>query len=98
MLFALFCIMMMMMIPFLFSKDRQNVHLGGKGDVGDLGGTGKGEVVIRIYCMKKLFSIKEKKSGKKQNKQKIPPPKKKATHKSSSRMFGQSYHFPRSHF
>lgn len=57
--FILFCIMMMMMImvmvPFLFSKDRQCVHLGGKQDGGDLGGTGKGEVVIRIYCMEKTY-------------------------------------------
>lgn len=60
---------------FFFPKDRQSVHLGGKGDGGDLGGIGKREVVIRIYCMKKPVSNKrKKKSGKKQNKQKIPPP------------------------
>lgn len=44
-----------------FPKDRQSVHLGGKGDGGDLGGIGKREVVIRIYCMKKPVSNKRKK-------------------------------------
>lgn len=68
-----------MMIPFLFSKNRQSVYLGGKRDGGDLGGTGKGEVVIRIYYMgkKPVSNKRKKKSGKKQNKQKIPPPPKK---------------------
>jgi hypothetical protein len=31
-----------------------------RGDREELGGGGGGETIIRIYCKKKLFSIKEK--------------------------------------
>lgn len=70
----------MMMIPFLFSKNRQSVYLGGKRDGGDLGGTGKGEVVIRIYYMGKKTSFQEKKKKEwekaKQTKNTSPPSRK----------------------
>lgn len=52
-------------MPFCFlRRDRRTVDSDGRGGREDIGGIGKGEVVIRIYCMKKLFSTKEKQGGK----------------------------------
>ena len=31
-----------------------------RGDLEDLGGTGRGETMIKVYCMKKIYSIKNK--------------------------------------
>lgn len=40
-------------------RERKCVDLSGCEGWEDLGGVGEGKTVIRIYCMKKYFSIKE---------------------------------------
>jgi hypothetical protein len=51
----------------LFSNEIQNgfASVWGSGGGKELGGVEEGETVIRIYCMKTIFLIKEKKINKK---------------------------------
>lgn len=43
-------------------RDQIGVDLDARGDREELGGVGIGETVIRIYCMKKIISLKERKT------------------------------------
>lgn len=41
-------------------RDRKGVDADGRRDGEELRGIEEGEIIIRLYCMKKMFSIKEK--------------------------------------